>query len=40
MKKLAKNKKLKPLIRKAKQKAPIAKLHGDGTYDSKAFLGT
>jgi len=36
MKELAKNKKLKPLIRKAKQKVSIAKVIGDGAYDSKA----
>jgi hypothetical protein len=30
------NKKLKPLIRKAKQKVSIAKVLGDGAYDSKA----
>jgi len=34
--KVGDNKKLKPLIKKAKQKASIAKLLGDGSYDSKA----
>ncbi len=32
---MAKNKKLKPLIRKAKQKASIKKVLADGAYDSK-----
>jgi hypothetical protein len=34
--KVGDNKKLKPLIRKATQKVPIAKVLGDGAYDSKA----
>jgi hypothetical protein len=36
MKKLAKSKKLKPLIRNAKQKVVIKKVLADGGYDSRA----